>query len=93
MTSIDFINFDDCLEHYYSNDYWIQECKNLEQYKKLCMFSLSDIERIINKILNENKNEIDGVIIEEEKTFIKKSRIEIIDSIASNFYSSSNLSE
>ena len=57
------------------------------------MFSLSDIERIINKILNENKNEIDGVIIEEEKTFIKKSRIEIIDSIESNFYSSSNLSE
>ena len=89
----DFINFEDCLEHYYSNDYWIQECKNLEKYKKLFMFSLSDIERIITKILNENKNEIDGVIIEEEKTFIKNSRIDTFNSKDSHFYSSSNLSE
>jgi hypothetical protein len=57
------------------------------------MFSLSDIERIITKILNENKNEIDGVIIEEEKTFIKNSRIDTFNSKDSHFYSSSNLSE
>jgi hypothetical protein len=57
------------------------------------MLSLSDIEKNITKILSENKNEIEGVIIEEEKTLIKNSKIEIMDSSESHFYSSSNISE
>ena len=84
----DFINYDDCLEHFFSDDYWNNDCHGFEKYKNLFNLNLNDVEKIIFNAVND-KN------VEE---FNKKSKKNIsiklnnYDNSSSDLFSSSNIS-
>ena len=84
----DFINFEECFKFNMSNSFY-NECKNLENYSKLFMYSINDIDKLVNILIKENKIEIYG---EEEKKTIKN-KLEIIDSQASELFSNCDLQD